>query len=586
MSEDPRTNEPHDPNDVLTEDSDDALADLEKEYAVKRQKLLEERARKKEKPETPVQVERSPSPERRVPFTSKQFPPAKQELHDAVVKTANPRPGRDRPPQRILVPSNVFASRLYNAESTETKDVNYKDRLFEFEKVPAREIVTEDCIDDISGELLSRRYISQQDLMQLLSKIKILRVTKLLAKVYPPKFEEPQYMNWCFTGIILHKSDPKISVNKQKFMALRVGNFLHTIDVYLFGDAFTRFWKLRCGDVIAVLNPTVKKYGSGFNLSVLDDLNNILEIGTLKYFGHCSATTKAGEKCKYVVDLLKNELCSFHEESRFKHGSRMELQGSVKPKAPLNKQGLSGQAYVSSNSNQTMFVQYANSGFQEKDIVYSGGQQFDQAKYDRPVEESSYSKLKKKRANEKLRSVLVKTSAPARLDDLEKLGIVQKNDTERKERQSSLQTLRKQAFKGSFLNGMGYDPTQERMKNVEKMKASKSLEELRALGKSKRVSLHASQEERSKKQRKWKEAFNITNPNGVTARNNLLRPAVAKSAGQHKRCNPKIPNLDANGGPCEKEPQCAGEYESDLEISFACDADESQYKKAIAASPK
>ena len=60
--DDPRDSKKLDEHEVLTEDSDNELADLEKEFAARKQKLLEERARARERKRSQVQIERSPSP--------------------------------------------------------------------------------------------------------------------------------------------------------------------------------------------------------------------------------------------------------------------------------------------------------------------------------------------------------------------------------------------------------------------------------------------------------------------------------------------------------------------------------------------
>ncbi|OBA20131.1 hypothetical protein METBIDRAFT_16866, partial [Metschnikowia bicuspidata var. bicuspidata NRRL YB-4993] len=504
--DDPRDEVPKDLHDVLTEDSDDAFADLEKEFAVKKQKLMEERARKRERNRTALQVERSPSPKR---FKEESKP---KTVNYTVTLSSATRPLEPDIPKPLVAPlrafqkvpsvsSNQFATRLFENEN-QSSSINYNERFYEFENIPKGKLVVlndQNAKDEISGEILRRRLIQEGDAQRLLKDTKVLRVSKLLAKIVPPKYEEPMYTNWCLTGIVIYKSDPKTTVNGKKYMTLRVGNFSITVDLFLFGDAFQKYWKLRCGDVIAVLNPTVKKYGSGFNLSLQDGLDCILEIGALKNYGHCSGTNKEGGTCKFVIDLLKNDLCSFHEESKFKRGSRMELQGSVKPKAPKNKQGQTSQAFMSGSTNKPLYVQYLNAGFLEKDAVYNGGEQFDQSKYDRPVKENDAAKLRKRKANEKLRLQLLNSAPPNRLNDLEKMGIIPQGEQEKIERQNSLLKIKLQAFKNKFLKGMGYDPTFEKSHQLDKIKPTKSMEELLSISKSKKVSLQPSEEEKRKK---------------------------------------------------------------------------------------
>ena len=595
---DPRDEAPLDRHEVLTEDSDDAIADLEKEYAVKKQKLMEERARKKERGKTSVQVERSPSPPKTAAGDKSSI--ISSELNTSIKTQSNPTSGPlfssklpgtfQRAPK---VSTDRFATRFFNTES-EALNVNYNERIFEFENIPKKgsvNLTEANTKDEVSGEVLRRRYLEVKDLRRLLQNVKVLRVAKLLAKIIPPKYEEPTYPNWCFVGLIAHKSEPKTASNGKKYMALRIGNFSHTVDLFLFGDAFQKFWKLSCGDVIAVLNPTVKKYGQGFNLSLLDGIDNILEIGSLKFYGHCSASNKQGEACKFVVDLLKNDLCSFHEEKKFKQGSRMELQGSVKPKAPIDKMGQRSQAFVNSSTSQPLFVQYLNAGFLEKDAVYKGGEQFNEAKYDRPVKGTNVPNLRKRQANEKLRLQLLKNAPPSRLNDLDKLGIVPQNELEIIKRQNSLLKIKLQAFKNTFLTGMGYDPTFDKSQRLDRVQPTQSMEELRSISKSKKVSLKPSEEEQKKRLQKQKVAMGIIRSKGSVASNNVIPQ-------QTQRCNARTqysqfnandqadPKEEPSSNPCEfgSDFGSADSAESDLEISFSRAEDQLRYKKAISTS--
>lgn len=564
---------------VLTEDSDDPLADLEKEFEIKKQKLLEERARKPEKKTKRVQVERSPSPPRRSEGS-------KQNLKELHGQTPNQSPinyqtkiQTTSTAKEIFVPqkprntiqrasrpfqSTQFATRLYNSKTESETQVNYNERVFEFENIPSMTVektTEKTCRDTISGEILSRRYYKENVIEKIVAEVKILRLPKLLAKVVPPKFEEPSYVNWCLTGIVMHKSEPKTSVNNKKYMALRVGNFHHTVDVMLFGDAFQKYWKVRVGDVIVILNPAVKKFGNSFSLSILDDLNNLLELGTLKHYGHCAAKTTQGEPCKHVVDKLKNMLCSYHEESKYKQGSRMELQGSVKPKAPQNRKGETSEMFVSNATKQPMFVQYANAGFHEKDVVFAGGQQFDQAKYDRPVE-SKASRLRKQRANAKLEEQLLQNVAPRHLNDLAKLGILN-HKRNLADKQESARKIRKHAFNSTFITGMGFDPTVtnngsggERKTNLEQLK------ELRQLSQAKKISLEPSKEDMSKKQDKWRQAMKITKITKTSVQHEFMPTKLTSNL----RTMPVISLLD--------------EDDSDIEITFTKDVDRLHYEDA------
>lgn len=583
MDHDPRDTTT-DPAAVLTEDSDDELADLQKEYELKKERLLQERARKRERSRTQVEVERSPSPPRK---------PAEKPV--AAAKPKQSVFSRPVPVQRAAAPS-LFASKLYDTKALSTQEI-FSERVFEFENVPEKSnpaIGEEGCKDICSGEKLSCCYYDQHALLKVVLKFKVLRVEKLLAKVVAPNFEEPNYVNWCFAGIVVYKSEPKTSVKKQKYIALRIGNFVHTVDVMLFGHAFTKYWKVRPGDIVVILNPTVKKFGNNFTLSLLDDLENMLEVGKLKHFGRCSGNSKDGKRCKTVVDTLKYELCAYHEDSRYKQGSRMDLQGSVKPKAPQNRSGQSSAMYVDSNTHQPMFVQYNNVGFHEKDVVYQGGEQFDDSKYDRPIAESEARRLRKQRANQKLRQRLAETAAPSRLESLERLGLVHGGD--QKSREASLEKVRLQAFKNTFLTGMGYDPTTDNRK-VQKPSQLHSLQELRLLSKGKRVSLDPSHADVKKKRQKWKQNLSVAAQKSggtefsATPHTNSGGAATARGEDAPPPANNLRGNLKLEQ-PTTEKPTATIDYDdsfsdsdaSDIEIDFPNEIDRSRYLMATLSS--
>lgn len=563
---DPRDKMAVSAEDVLTEDSEDELADLEKEFEARKQKLLQERARRLERTKTSKQVERSPSPTPREDrghvnsgpddVITDNIPPRDSRL----VETTSSRPLSTMHRASRPAPSTAFADRLYASKIEETASINYNDRFFEFENVPTATVektTIDSEKDDVSGEILSRRFFRSSEVDRLLQNVKVLRVPKLLAKIVPPKFEEPSYVNWCLTGIVMHKSEPKTAVNNKKFMGLRVGNFHHTVDVMLFGDAFQKYWKVRIGDVIVILNPSVKKFGSKFNLAILDDLNSLLEVGTLKNYGHCSATTNQGQPCKNVVDKLKNDLCSFHEEAKYKKGSRMELQGSVKPKPPKNSRGEVSEMYMGS---ARLFVQNANSGFLEKDLVYSGGEQYDASKYDRAIE-SKTSALLKQRANANLEHRLLTTVAPRHLDDLAQLGIVKTRTLS--DRAESAQKVRKRAFNSTFITGMGFDPTVSTSKTSgESQSKLHQLEELRQLSQRKKISLEPSVEDQAKKRMQWKQTLQ----------------AAKIARGDHERKPSHSPMMDAKMVRSQHHIEVSSLDESDIEITFTSDLDRLQYE--------
>lgn len=425
----------------LTEDSDDALADLEKEFAAKKQRLLEERARKKQK-QHHVDVERSPSPERK-PQTE-YF----QKQKDS--KRLEKQPEYSKPqPQTLFTtqPKSSFASRL--GQEPKKTSIDLSERIFEFEDVPeyaTTQTQPGDKDTNTGLELLARR-LEKTQLEQLLRGIKILSIRKLLAKVVAPHFEEPRYVNWCFAGMVVFKSPPRHTVNGQKYLQLKVGDFDHSVDVMLFGPAFTRFWKLRPGEIVVILNPRIKRMKGAPLVSVGEDLHSILEVGSAKHFGYCDSATKSG-LCKHVVDVSRSRLCSYHEEQKYR-GLRMELQG-VAARKPGQGQGLMAGARKNGYGDtrrrftpNSLFRQAHFPGDQqcvqsERNEVFYGGSGFDESEYDgAPLTkkkrngpedyEQIRARVKKQQKQELSHKRLLEQLSqlpPARVLALQKLGIL------------------------------------------------------------------------------------------------------------------------------------------------------------------
>lgn len=424
----------------LTEDSDDALADLEKEFAMKKQRLLEQRARKKQRQ---VDVERSPSPERKpqVEYFQKTKPekPEREEQPRAVSK-----------PQTLFTtqPKSSFASRLQEPKKA---SIDLSERIFEFEDVPdykTIEVAAGEKDKNTGLELLSRRIESAQ-LEQLLRGIKVLSVRKLLAKVVAPHFEEPRYVNWCFAGMVIFKSPPRHTVNGQKYLQLRVGDFEHSVDVMLFGPAFNRFWKLSPAEVIYILNPKIKRVKGAPLVSVGEDLMCIVEAGRSRHFGYCEGATKAG-LCKHVVDVSRTRLCSYHEEKKYR-GLRMELQGVAGRRPGEQKSGNPQKTKNRFPNDGPFFSLYGNQQCiqSERDQVFFGGSGFDEAQYDgAPVaatkrkgpeeyeqiqERLKRQEAKKQKTKEHTQKSLLKHLShlpPARVSALQKLCILPGDHTQ------------------------------------------------------------------------------------------------------------------------------------------------------------
>lgn len=171
---------------------------------------------------------------------------------------------------------------------------------------------------------------------------------RLLATVKGPDYEPPDVeADIVVLGVIASKSTPRNTKsgpktastadpdddgpNKSKFMVLHLTDFKWEIDCFLFGTAFTSFWKLTPGTLVAILNPGImpprdKRTGK-FSLKLGSSEDTILEIGNSRDLGFCKSVKKDGQECGSWIDKRKTEFCDFHvylQVEKAKRG-RMEV---------------------------------------------------------------------------------------------------------------------------------------------------------------------------------------------------------------------------------------------------------------------
>ncbi|KAL9126563.1 MAG: hypothetical protein Q9217_004407 [Psora testacea] len=223
---------------------------------------------------------------------------------------------------------------------------------------------------------LSKRLLPHNLLTRSFSDKSILRIPDLLAAVKSPDYCLPENLevDYVVLGIIASKSSPishkqtcktsspedttalseatsSAQNAKGKYMVLTLTDLKWTLDLYLFTTAYTRFWKLVPGTVIALLNPNIMpppphKADTGrFSLTLNSSDDTVLEMGTSRDLGWCKAVRKDGKQCSDWIDKRHTEFCEFHVDrvvERTRRG-RMAVQGMSAPFAPGGrKQGRTG----------------------------------------------------------------------------------------------------------------------------------------------------------------------------------------------------------------------------------------------------
>ncbi|KAK6082886.1 primase zinc finger [Seiridium cupressi] len=188
-----------------------------------------------------------------------------------------------------------------------------------------------------SGTHLSKRILPHNLLTRTFSTRKTILIKDLLAQVKAPDFQLPEVeQDIVVLGIVATKSEPKThkalpgtelrekksrfaeEEHRGKYMVLNLVDLTWQIELFLFNTAFSRYWKLTPGTLVAILNPTIMPPPKGreatnkFSLVLNSDGDAVLEIGTARDLGFCKSVKKDGELCNSWVNQKRTEFCEFH----------------------------------------------------------------------------------------------------------------------------------------------------------------------------------------------------------------------------------------------------------------------------------
>lgn len=232
-----------------------------------------------------------------------------------------------------------------------------------------------DLFEPFSSIKLSRRILPHSFMTRTLASKKVVLLPALLRDVRAPSFTLPSTLeesDIVVMAVIASKSAPlshkdahkpstadgstassmteaaaSESNVRGKYMVLTLTDFTWTLDLYLFTTAYTRFWKLTPGTVVAILNPSIMPPPRGktdtgrWSLVLSSSDDTILEVGTAQDLGFCKAIKRDGKKCDSWVNSTKTEFCEWHVDrgvEKVRRG-RMELQGMSVPFAPGGRKG-------------------------------------------------------------------------------------------------------------------------------------------------------------------------------------------------------------------------------------------------------
>ncbi|KAL0264135.1 hypothetical protein SLS55_000080 [Diplodia seriata] len=238
--------------------------------------------------------------------------------------------------------------------------------------------------EPFSGIHLSKRLLSHNIVARALDQKELYPLPRLLATVKGPDYDPPDHeADFVVLGVIASKSTPRDlknqpraastadpddddGPNKSKFMVLHLTDFKWEIDLFLFGTAFTSFWKLTPGTLIAILNPGIfpprdKRTGQ-FSLKIGSSEDTILEIGNARDLGFCKSVKKDGKECGSWIDKRKTEFCEYHVYLQVERSKRGRMEVNTMTGFGKGLSGKNGAAPAETNKqydsylHETMYV--------------------------------------------------------------------------------------------------------------------------------------------------------------------------------------------------------------------------------------
>lgn len=379
--------------------------------------------------------------------------------------------------------------------------------------------------DSYSGKILSIRYISNQLLKNCLKDCKIMRIENAFADIVSPDYNPPLCSNFVIFGIIANKTNEvtKSVGRKSKYMKVTLTNFRQQLTLSLFDKALKRYWKLRVGDVIGILNPQIwpykaKGFGNGFSIFLKDNAQSIIEVGHSKDFGFCKAVKKDGSKCKVPIDISKSVYCEYHAELHFKRAAsqRVELGSNVQMFSPTNGHGEKQVMLMNSDSKKVgkwdnrdqILIDYSAPKKKGENPGFSTPEAFKAFFSEHYTNKSFETKAERDKAQrdsfrreKNLRRKLAKVSGG---ENLRNLKI--ESEGERKKRIR----VTRAAFSPSTMNQIGFDPTKRIYEfskassdNISGERTKRILETLKKENSSTRKHLKPSEEYLEARKRKW-----------------------------------------------------------------------------------
>lgn len=217
------------------------------------------------------------------------------------------------------------------------------------------------AFESFSALHLTKRNIPHTHLLRSLDDKEIYTLPRLLKDVKAPHYDPPDCeSDFVVFAIIASKSTPyntkpKHQMNsstepdmqddinpRNKFMVMTLTDLKWEVDLFLFDTAFTQFWKLTPGTLIAILNPGImppknNQHNGRFSLKLASSEDSVLEIGPARDLGFCESLQKDSKECGHWVNKRKTKYCDYHVELAVEktRKGRMEVNSMYRPNSAV-----------------------------------------------------------------------------------------------------------------------------------------------------------------------------------------------------------------------------------------------------------
>jgi len=175
--------------------------------------------------------------------------------------------------------------------------------------------VEEKWLDVVMDINVSERKISAEVMSKRLESFDMLTFKQLTLKAKSKTLPDI----WAFYAIV-GKKFQRTSSKGKPYIAVKLTNFKESISLLAFSSKLRKECsKLEEGTFICIANPTVLDSNERFKgvSLVLEDANQIIEVGRAKDFDFCAAKTKSG-RCKTAINKLEGKYCAYHVRENYR----------------------------------------------------------------------------------------------------------------------------------------------------------------------------------------------------------------------------------------------------------------------------